>query len=81
MRTDDTEHCIDHLRQSIMFWGSTVIIPFKYFEGYHSEYVQPDVVHTCRKFEPIRQYVSDRFNGSLFVPRPSGHIDRESNAF
>ncbi|KAG6363874.1 hypothetical protein INS49_008977 [Diaporthe citri] len=76
-----TEHCIDHLRQSIMCWGSTAVIPLKYFEGYHSEYVKTDAVHTCRKFEPIRQYVSDRFNGSLFVPRPSGHIDRESNAF
>lgn len=64
-----------------MCWGSTAVIPLKYFEGYHSEYVKTDAVHTCRKFEPIRQFVSERFNGSLFVPRPNGHIDRESNAF
>ncbi|KAI7773294.1 hypothetical protein LA080_011343 [Diaporthe eres] len=81
MKSQNVEHCIDHLRQSIMCWGSTAVIPLKYFEGYHSEYVKTDAIHTCRKFEPIRQYVSDRFNGSLFVPRPSGHIDRESNAF
>jgi hypothetical protein len=27
-------------------------------------------MHTCRKFEPIRSYVEERFNGSLFVQRP-----------
>jgi hypothetical protein len=75
------EHCIDHLRQSIMCWGSTSVVPIKYFEGYGSEYVKTDAVHTCRKFEPIREYVSERYNGSLFVPRPDGSFDAVDNAF
>lgn len=64
-----------------MCWGSTSVVPLKYFEGYQSEYVKTDGVHTCRKFEPIREYVSERFNGSLFVPRPDGYIDTGDNAF
>ncbi|KAG8168125.1 hypothetical protein KVR01_003814 [Diaporthe batatas] len=76
-----TEHCIDHLRQSIMCWGSTSVVPLKYFEGYKSEYVKTDALHTCRKFEPIREFVSERFNGSLFVPRPDGYVDTGDNAF
>lgn len=72
---------IDHLRQAIMCWGSSAIIPLKYFPGYHAAYVKSDAVHTCRKFEPIREFVSERFNGSRYVERPSGYIDKESNAF
>lgn len=81
MTNSEKEHCIDQLRQVIMCWGSTAIVPLKYFEGYGSSYVKSDIVHTCRKFEPIREFVSERFNGSLFVPRPSGWVDEESNAF
>ncbi|KAI1472903.1 uncharacterized protein F4812DRAFT_31500 [Daldinia caldariorum] len=76
-----TDRCLDQLRQSIMCWGSTAVVPLKYLEGYGSEYVKTDAVHTCRKFEPIREFVSERFNGSLFVPRPSGWIDTSDNAF
>lgn len=64
-----------------MCWGSSAIIPLKYFPGYHAAYVKSDAVHTCRKFEPIREFVSERFNGSRYVERPSGYIDKESNAF
>ncbi|KAI0891002.1 hypothetical protein F4806DRAFT_484289 [Annulohypoxylon nitens] len=78
---EHTNHCLDQLRQSIMCWGSTAVVPLKYFEGYGSEYVKTDSLHTCRKFDPIRNFVSERFNGSLFVPRPSGWIDTSSNAF
>lgn len=81
MTNSEKEHCIDQLRQVIMCWGSTAVVPLKYFEGYGSSYVKSDIVHTCRKFEPIREFVSERFNGSLFVPRPSGWVDEESNAF
>ncbi|KAK2055046.1 hypothetical protein LY76DRAFT_493018, partial [Colletotrichum caudatum] len=49
-----TEHCINHIRQFIMCWGSTAITPIKYFPGYGHRCVKSDAVHTCRKFEPIR---------------------------
>ncbi|KIM95440.1 hypothetical protein OIDMADRAFT_133987 [Oidiodendron maius Zn] len=74
-------HCINHLRQAIQCWGSTAIIPLKWFEGYHDTYVKSDTVHTCRKFEPIRAYVSERFNGSLAVPREGKSVKEEGNAF
>lgn len=66
-----------------MCWGNTAITPLKYFEGYHAMYVKTDAVHTCRKFEPIRKYVSKRFNGSLFVERPEypGLLDSADNGF
>ncbi|KAI8959337.1 hypothetical protein F5Y11DRAFT_305699 [Daldinia sp. FL1419] len=76
-----TDYCLDQLRQSIMCWGSAAIVPLKYFEGYGRDYAKTDTVHTCRKFEPIREFVSERFNGSLFVPRPSGWIDTSDAAF
>ncbi|KAK1994549.1 hypothetical protein LX36DRAFT_713790 [Colletotrichum falcatum] len=76
-----TEHCINHIRQAIMCWGSTAITPIKYFPGYGHGYVKSDAVHTCRKFEPIREFVSGRFNGSLHVPRPSGYIDKFDHGF
>jgi len=31
--------------------------------------VKSNSVHTCRKYEPIREFVSERFNGSLEVER------------
>lgn len=64
-----------------MCWGNTSVVPLKYFEGYKSEYVKTDAVHTCQKFEPIREYISGRFNGSLFVPRPDGYVGTGDNAF
>ncbi|KAH8819356.1 hypothetical protein F5884DRAFT_9763 [Xylogone sp. PMI_703] len=75
------EHCINHIRQAIMCWGSTAVTPNKWFEGYHHEYVKSDVVHTCRKFEPIRNYVQERFNGSLFVPRPKKGVHEFDSVF
>ncbi|KAJ4424905.1 hypothetical protein N0V82_000408 [Gnomoniopsis sp. IMI 355080] len=76
-----TEHCINHLRQAIMCWGTTTVIPTKYFPGYRSTYVVTDAVHTCRAFDPIRELTKERFNGSLSVARPSGWVDTEENAF
>ncbi|KAL2069822.1 hypothetical protein VTL71DRAFT_14501 [Oculimacula yallundae] len=62
------ERCI----QSLMCWGSTAVTPIKFFPGYGHGYVKSDATQTCRKFEPIREFVSERFNGSLRVSRPNG---------
>lgn len=75
------EHCINHLRQAIMCWGTTTVIPTKYYPGYKSIYVKTDAVHTCRAFDPIREFTKERFNGSRFVSRPSGWVDSADNAF
>ncbi|KAH7346266.1 hypothetical protein BKA65DRAFT_399045 [Rhexocercosporidium sp. MPI-PUGE-AT-0058] len=75
------EHCINHIRQSLMCWGSTAVTPIKFFPGYGHGYVKSDAMHTCRKFEPIREFVSERFNGSLHVPRPNGYKDHFDHAY
>ena len=44
-------------------------------------YVKTDAMHTCRKWEPIREFVTARFNGSLVVKRPNGRVDGQDHAF
>ncbi len=76
-----TDHCINHLRQAIQCWASTAVTPIKWFEGYHHGYVQSNTVHTCRKFEPIREFVSERFNGSLAIPRTKQGVVEAANGW
>ncbi|KAL3424515.1 hypothetical protein PVAG01_03796 [Phlyctema vagabunda] len=75
------EHCINHLRQAIQCAASTAVTPNVWMEGYHHEYVKSNVVHTCRKFEPIRDYVKERFNGSLYVERPKKGVHEFDSVF
>lgn len=53
------EHCLDRLRQAIMCHGDLTPSPLYRFEGY-SVALGKSGKHTCRKFEPIRQWMDDR---------------------
>ena len=64
-------HCMNVVRQALMCWGSTAVIPLKHFPNYGGMYVATDQVHTCREFGHIHAYTLERHNGSLQVPRPS----------
>jgi hypothetical protein len=55
-----TGHCIDQIRQYIMCSGDITPIPTRYFSSRDRNYVDSDVVHTCRDFESLRQWISDR---------------------
>lgn len=62
------DHCVDHLRQMLMCHGDLTPIPSRYIKGIHQYYVDTNQKHTCRNFDAIRQFASERVNGSIAVP-------------
>jgi hypothetical protein len=65
--SDQLDHCIDHLRQMIMCNADMTPIPSRYFPGIKQNYIDSDQPHTCRNFEKLRDWVTERYNGSLAV--------------
>lgn len=53
-------HCIDQIRQYIMCAGDLTPIPSAYYSGLGSNYVLSDQMHTCRNFDQIRQWLTNR---------------------
>jgi hypothetical protein len=53
------EHCLDRLRQAIMCHGDLTPSPLYTFKGYPVALGRSGE-HTCRKFEPIRQWMDER---------------------
>lgn len=51
------EHCLDTLRQTIQCQGSTTLVPTRYWEGAHHNYIDADQTHTCRSFSYLREYL------------------------
>ena len=47
--------------------GDMTVIPTRYNKLRNKSYVESDVTHTCRNFELLREFVKERFNGSLAV--------------
>lgn len=77
------EHCLDHLRQLAMCQSDLTPIPTQYFEGLGRNYINSSRVHTCRDFQPIREWVTERFNGSTAVKprnRDGMHFNSTSRA-
>ncbi|KAF3809449.1 hypothetical protein GCG54_00012730 [Colletotrichum gloeosporioides] len=69
--TKHRDHCIEHLRQIILCNSDLTPIPSIFYIGVEDNYINSDRPHTCRNFQKIRDFVSDRFNGSSRVaPRP-----------
>jgi Mycotoxin biosynthesis protein UstYa len=62
------DHCVEHLRQMVMCQGDLTPIPSRWVGNIRQFYVDTDRKHTCRNFEAIRQYASERSNGNLAVP-------------
>ncbi|KAK7952805.1 uncharacterized protein PG986_008533 [Apiospora aurea] len=71
------DHCINHLRQVILCAGDLTPIPSVYFTGIENNYINSDRPHTCRNFKKIRDWVSERFNGSQAVQPEPGSVDPE----
>ncbi|RFU31169.1 hypothetical protein B7463_g5187, partial [Scytalidium lignicola] len=64
------EHCIDIIRQSIICYGSTTLIPTKYYRGIGHNYIDSNQVHTCRDIRELRNWVNERQKGGkYYVPR------------
>ncbi|KAK1973905.1 hypothetical protein LZ30DRAFT_535034, partial [Colletotrichum cereale] len=61
-------YCIDHLRQTMMFNAHLTHISSVSYLGLGDNYINSDRPHTCRNFQRIRDWVSNRFNGTSRVP-------------
>ncbi|KUJ13261.1 uncharacterized protein LY89DRAFT_721308 [Mollisia scopiformis] len=62
------DHCLDHLRQMVLCNGDLTPIPTRYYKALNANYIDSDRPHTCRNWPSIRDWVWERFNGSLAVP-------------
>lgn len=63
----DLVHCIEQIRQYIMCAGDMTPTPTIYNEARKHSYIDSDVTHTCRNFGQLRDWLSQRYNGSLAV--------------
>ncbi|RDW68641.1 hypothetical protein BP5796_09298 [Coleophoma crateriformis] len=65
-------HCLTQIRQYIMCAGDMTIVPTRYYPGLSRNYIDSDVIHTCRNFGQLRSWLWERYNGSLQV-KPLEH--------
>nr|A0A142I738.1 RecName: Full=UstYa family oxidase phomYd'; AltName: Full=Phomopsin biosynthesis cluster protein Yd' [Diaporthe leptostromiformis]AMR44290.1 DUF3328 protein [Diaporthe leptostromiformis] len=68
------DHCLNHLRQMILCQGDLTPIPSKYYRGITDNYIFGDMPHTCRNWDSVREFITDRFNGSSAVPLAPGTV-------
>jgi hypothetical protein len=57
--TAHLEHCLDRLRQAVMCHGDLTPSPLYVFKGFPVA-LGKSGKHTCRRFEPIRQWMDKR---------------------
>lgn len=62
------DHCLDHLRQMVLCNNDLTPIPTRYYKALNKNYIDSDRPHTCRNWPSIRDWVWERYNGSLAVP-------------
>jgi len=60
-------HCVDHLRQLVMCHVDLTPIPTQWFPGISQPYINSSREHTCRDFWMVRDWVTERFNGTTAV--------------
>ncbi|KAK8022820.1 Cyclochlorotine biosynthesis protein O [Apiospora rasikravindrae] len=70
------EHCLDVLRQAVQCYGSTTLIPTRFFEGVEHNYIDSDQTHVCRSFSHLRALSTARQEeGELYKPRNMALVD------
>ncbi|CAE7215985.1 hypothetical protein CFE70_009978 [Pyrenophora teres f. teres 0-1] len=57
---DHRDHCLDQIRQQLMCHADLTPIPVIWYSGYGRSFVQSDVVHTCRDWDAIKEFVASR---------------------
>lgn len=69
-------HCIDHIRQMIQCNADMTVIPTRWYDSIHQNYIDSDRTHTCRDFGKVREWASSRYSGpSAVKPRhPNGTL-------
>ncbi|EUC33449.1 hypothetical protein COCCADRAFT_36732 [Bipolaris zeicola 26-R-13] len=60
------DHCIDHIRQQLMCHADLTPIPVIWYQWYGRSFVQSDVMHTCRNWNAIHEFVSTRTTRAHF---------------
>ncbi|KAF1924805.1 uncharacterized protein M421DRAFT_71617, partial [Didymella exigua CBS 183.55] len=70
------EHCVDIIRQSIQCHSDITPIPLRWFSSVNTTFIDSDQVHTCKNFQKVREWATERFNGSLAVYKKTydGHF-------
>ncbi|KAJ3473329.1 hypothetical protein NLG97_g10370 [Lecanicillium saksenae] len=66
-------HCIEQIRQYIMCLGDMTPIPTVFFPSRNASHVESDLVHTCRNF----QLLQDWLVGRLLVSRVGSQFSNE----
>lgn len=70
------EHCLDIIRQSIQCSWSNTLIPPRFSEGLHHNYIDSDQVHTCRSFTFSRDWMDSRhYEWANYVERDLSLVD------
>jgi hypothetical protein len=62
------EHCLDRLRQVILCHGDLTPSPLYTYDGFPAALGKTGV-RTCRKYEPIRQWVDERARQGKVIQR------------
>jgi hypothetical protein len=57
-------HCFSQIRQYIMCAGDMTPIPTKFYPAIGRNYVDSDMVHTCRNFKQLREWTTERYNAN-----------------
>jgi hypothetical protein len=61
-----------------MCYGSTTLIPTKYFDGIGHNYIDSNKEHVCRDFKALRNWTDQRRQGGrLYVERKQDIIHPE----
>ncbi|KAF2099745.1 hypothetical protein NA57DRAFT_75250 [Rhizodiscina lignyota] len=61
------DHCIEQIRQYIMCSGDMTPIPTRYYPSKDRNYVDSDYPHTCRNYEKLHNWATERYNGSSAI--------------
>jgi hypothetical protein len=65
--TQNTDHCIDYIRQTIQCHGDLTPIPERWWDSAQRSYSDTGLTHTCRDFGALRGWMTKRHNGSTAV--------------
>ncbi|KAE9385956.1 hypothetical protein BT96DRAFT_891870 [Gymnopus androsaceus JB14] len=55
------EHCIGHIRQSLMCFGDVTINPSQWSKNHGYAFLRTDVAHTCRDFDRLRDWTEENW--------------------
>ncbi|KAJ5997959.1 hypothetical protein N7522_009619 [Penicillium canescens] len=55
-----SDHCLNHIRQSIQCHMDLTPVPAMYFDSVNSEVGNFDVLHTCRDISRLRGWMAEK---------------------